>query len=130
MGADDDHARDRRAAHRNDATDPATQDILANIDIFLVPANNPDGANYSFYNFASQRKNMTNYCPDSDADPGRRNSWGVDLNRNYRVGSGFDGYDGGDTSCISDNFRARRSSPSRRPRTPSGWLRTTATSSS
>ena len=47
---------------------------------------------------------MTNYCPDEDADPGRRNSWGVDLNRNYRVGSGFDGYDGGDTNCRSGNF--------------------------
>ena len=40
---------------------------------------------------------MTNHCPDSNADPGRRNAWGVDLNRNYRVGSGFDGYDGAST---------------------------------
>ncbi len=88
----------------NAKTDPATMDILANVDIFLVPVNNPDGANYSFYNFASQRKNMTNHCPDNAADPGRRNSWGVDLNRNYRVGSGFDGYDGGDDDCLSGNF--------------------------
>ena len=40
----------------NAKTDPATQDILANVDIFLVPANNPDGANYSFYNFASSAR--------------------------------------------------------------------------
>ena len=33
------------------------------------PANNPDGANYCFYNFASQRQNMTNHCPDAQADP-------------------------------------------------------------
>ncbi len=89
----------------NYATDAATRDIVDNVDIFLVPANNPDGANYSFYNFASQRRNMTNHCPDNNADPGRRNAWGVDLNRNYRVGSGFDGYSGASTSCTSDTFQ-------------------------
>ena len=48
---------------------------------------------------------MTNHCPDANADPGRRDSWGVDLNRNYRVGSGFDGYDGASTSCTSDTYQ-------------------------
>jgi hypothetical protein len=48
---------------------------------------------------------LTNHCPDSNADPGRRNAWGVDLNRNYRVGSGQDGYSGASTSCISDTFQ-------------------------
>ena len=43
--------------------------------------------------------------PGRDADPGNRNAWGVDLNRNYRVGSGFDGYDGASTSCTSDTFQ-------------------------
>jgi hypothetical protein len=79
--------------------------IIDNTDLFLIPVNNPDGANYSFFNFASQRKNMTNYCPDSDADPGRRNQWGVDLNRNYRVASGHDGYDGGSFSCTSGTYQ-------------------------
>ena len=32
---------------------------------------------------------MTNHCPDDNADPARRNAWGVDLNRNYRVGVGL-----------------------------------------
>jgi Zinc carboxypeptidase/Chitobiase/beta-hexosaminidase C-terminal domain len=90
---------------RNYPTDAATRDIVDNVDIFLIPSNNPDGANYSFYNFASQRRNMTNHCPDANADPGRRNAWGVDLNRNYRFASGFDGYDGASTSCISDTFQ-------------------------
>jgi len=85
--------------------DKETRKIVDGTDIFLIPSNNPDGANYSFYNFASQRRNLTNYCPDSNADPGRRNAWGVDLNRNYRVGSGFDGYSGASTSCISDTFQ-------------------------
>ena len=74
---------------RNYATDPETKKIVDNTDIFLIPSNNPDGANYSFYNFASQRRNMTNHCPDANADPARRNAWGVDLNRNYRVGVGL-----------------------------------------
>jgi hypothetical protein len=90
---------------RNYRTDPTTRSIVDNTDIFLIPSNNPDGANYSFYNFASQRKNLTNYCPDPQADPAMRNSWGVDLNRNYRVGSGFDGYDGASTSCTSGNYQ-------------------------
>ena len=93
--------------------------------------NNPDGANYSYYNFASQRRNMTNHCvvggkvtddptaanfwtpalntqtgnPFTNTDPASRNAWGVDLNRNYRFASGFDGYDGADESCTSDTFQ-------------------------
>ena len=90
---------------RNYADDPATKDIVENTDLFLIPSNNPDGANYSFFNFASQRRNMTNHCPDNNADPGRRDAWGVDLNRNYSVASGFDGYDGASTSCIDDTFQ-------------------------
>jgi hypothetical protein len=89
----------------NYKSDWETKKIVDNTDIFLIPSNNPDGANYSFYNFASQRRNLTNHCPDSNADPGRRNAWGVDLNRNYRVGSGHDGYSGASTSCISDTYQ-------------------------
>jgi Zinc carboxypeptidase/Chitobiase/beta-hexosaminidase C-terminal domain len=84
---------------------PETRRIVEDVDIFLIPSNNPDGSNFSFYNFALQRKNMTNHCPDANADPGRRNSWGVDLNRNYRVGSGFDGYAGASTSCTSGTYQ-------------------------
>jgi hypothetical protein len=101
---------------RNYATDPETKRIVDNTDIFLIPSNNPDGSNYSFYNAALQRRSMTNYCPDANADPGRRNAWGVDLNRNYRVGSGFDGYSGASTSCISDTYQgpAKLSEPESR----------------
>jgi hypothetical protein len=100
----------------NYPNDPATKDIVENTDLFLVPSNNPDGANYSFFNFTQQRRNMTNHCPDQDADPNRRNAWGVDLNRNYRVGSGFDGYDGASTSCTNDTFQgpAKLSEPESR----------------
>ncbi|MGC4819074.1 M14 family metallopeptidase [Micromonospora sp. DT63] len=89
----------------NYRSDRETKKIVENTDVFLILSNNPDGANYSFYNFASQRKNMTNHCPNATADPGQRNSWGVDLNRNYRVGSGHDGYAGGSTNCVSGTYQ-------------------------
>ncbi|GIF47134.1 chitobiase/beta-hexosaminidase-like protein [Asanoa ferruginea] len=89
----------------NYKTDKETKKIVNDTDVFFILSNNPDGANYSFYNNASQRRNMTNHCPDANDDPARRNSWGVDLNRNYRVGSGFDGYDGASFSCTSDTFQ-------------------------
>lgn len=110
-----DHAREwvpattsLEAAERlvhNYKSDWDTKKIVDNTDVFFILSNNPDGANYSFYNFASQRRNLTNHCPDENADPGRRNSWGVDLNRNYRVGSGHDGYAGGSTNCVSDTYQ-------------------------
>ncbi|MEU8018202.1 M14 family metallopeptidase [Micromonospora parva] len=89
----------------NYRSDRETKEIVDNTDVFFILSNNPDGANYSFYNFASQRKNLTNHCPDATADPGQRNSWGVDLNRNYRVGSGHDGYAGGSTNCVSGTYQ-------------------------
>ncbi|RKN34088.1 M14 family metallopeptidase [Micromonospora musae] len=89
----------------NYRTDRETKKIVEGTDVFFILSNNPDGANYSFYNFASQRKNLTNHCPDENADPGRRDSWGVDLNRNYRVGSGHDGYAGGSTVCTSGTYQ-------------------------
>ncbi|WP_328425313.1 M14 family metallopeptidase [Micromonospora sp. NBC_00389] len=89
----------------NYRSDRETKKIVDNTDVFFILSNNPDGANYSFYNFASQRKNMTNHCPDATADPAQRNSWGVDLNRNYRVGSGHDGYAGGSTNCVSGTYQ-------------------------
>jgi hypothetical protein len=52
-----------------------------------------------------QRKNMVNYCLGGDRnDPNSRNSWGVDVNRNYDVGSLYDGYSGASTSCSSSNY--------------------------
>ena len=49
---------------------------------------------------------MTNYCAvDRRATTTRRrNSWGVDLNRNFSVGSFFDGYVGARRHCTSGTF--------------------------
>ena len=89
---------------RNYEVNPNIQELLNNVEVFILPSANPDGGHYSFYDFNGQRKNMVDYCPDSDSEPGERNRWGVDLNRNYSVGTVFDGYVGGSTTCTSGNF--------------------------
>jgi hypothetical protein len=115
---------------RNYAIDPATRKLVDNLDIFILPSSNPDGAHYSMYNFASQRRTMTNHCvvggletddpfaagywsprinpstglPYVNSDPASRNAWGTDMNRNNTFGTLFDGYIGASTSCTSDVY--------------------------
>lgn len=89
---------------RNYDRDGETRQLVNNLDIFIVPTVNPDGGHYSFYDFNFQRKTMLNHCDDSLSDPALRNNWGVDTNRNYAVGSLFDGYDGASTFCLSAVF--------------------------
>ena len=81
---------------RNYAIDPQTKELLDNLDVFIVPSVNPDGAHYSMYDNNNQRRNMSNRClPDTFQDPLARHFVGVDLNRNNTVGTAFDGYAGG-----------------------------------
>ncbi len=117
---------------RNYAVDPLTKELVDNLDIFILPSVNPDGAHYSFYNFQSQRKNMTNWCVNggreeddpfaadfwtprvnpgsatgavyTQTDANSRNVWGVDLNRNQSEGTIWDGYVGASHSCNSEVF--------------------------
>jgi len=87
---------------RNYANGGHTKELLDNLDIFIIPSVNPDGGHYSFYDYGFQRKNLVNYCLGGPRnDPNSRNTWGVDVNRNYDVGSLFDGYDGASSSCSS-----------------------------
>jgi hypothetical protein len=115
---------------RNYAIDPATKDLVDNLDIFILPSSNPDGSHYSMHNFAQQRKNMTNQCvvggketddpfaanfwsprtppgsttPYTAIDPAARTAWGVDMNRNNTVGTIFDGFIGATHSCTSEVY--------------------------
>jgi Zinc carboxypeptidase/Chitobiase/beta-hexosaminidase C-terminal domain len=115
---------------RNYAIDPQTRKLVDNLDIFILPSSNPDGSHYSLHNFNFQRRNMTNWCveggeetddpfaanfwtprvnpgtgaPYASNDPGSRDAWGVDLNRNNTFGTLFDGYIGASYSCTSDVY--------------------------
>ena len=93
---------------RNYGSDPETTTLIDGLDIFLIPSINADGATYSMFDFNCQRRNMVNYCavePDGQQRPGGRNSWGVDLNRNFSVGSFFDGYVGADNELHQRHVR-------------------------
>ena len=92
----------------NAATDPGTAKLLDAVDVFVLPVTNPDGANYSFNDYNFQRKNMDNFCTGAARDPKNRNRFGVDVNRNYTVGSVFDGYVGASTDCLSGGGRRHR----------------------
>lgn len=88
----------------NAHTDEETGQLLEDVEIFVLPVVNPDGANYSFYDNNWQRRNMTEHCTGQDRDPRYADGWGVDINRNYAVGSAHDGYEGGSLNCLSDVF--------------------------
>lgn len=88
----------------NYATDAATRKMVDDTDIFVIPTVNPDGANYSFNDYNFQRKNMVDHCTSANRDPRNRDRWGVDVNRNYDVGSFFDGYVGGSSNCLGETY--------------------------
>ncbi|WP_166352715.1 M14 family zinc carboxypeptidase [Phytoactinopolyspora limicola] len=90
---------------RNYQSNPTIRRLVDNLDIFIIPSVNPDGAHYSIHDFALQRRSMTNHCPaGGPVDPLARNSWGVDLNRNFRVGTIDQGFSGASSVCTSDVF--------------------------
>jgi Zinc carboxypeptidase/Chitobiase/beta-hexosaminidase C-terminal domain len=88
----------------NYAHDDRIKRLVDNLDIFIIPSVNPDGGHYSFFDFNFQRKNLVNYCPPGESDLGFADSWGVDINRNYEVGSLFDGYFGASTDCTDSVY--------------------------
>ena len=80
------------------------------------PVVNPDGAHYSMFDFDPQRRTWpTTARRTRRNDPAARNGWGVDLNRNYSVGSLFDGYVGASPAPATPS-PARPRPPSRRLR--------------
>lgn len=90
---------------RNYGSDPETTSFVDGLDIFILPTINPDGLLYSRHLDAGQRKNMRAACPlDGRSDPASQSSWGIDLNRNFSVGSVFDGYSGASTNCTSETY--------------------------
>ena len=43
--------------------------LLEQVDVFVIPTVNPDGANYSFNDYNFQRKNLVNHCTGVARDP-------------------------------------------------------------
>jgi hypothetical protein len=90
---------------RNYGNDDNTKRIVDDLDIFIVPSINPDGTHYSIHDFTLQRRTMTRHCaPTGNFDLLARNTWGVDLNRNFTVGSIWQGFAGASSSCTSDTY--------------------------
>ena len=69
---------------RNYGTDPETTQLVDNLDIFIIPQINADGATHSIYD-SPRRTNMAHYCedttkfPENLTDPTYRNSYGVNI---------------------------------------------------
>jgi hypothetical protein len=92
---------------RNYGTDPKTTELVDGLEIFIVPQINSDGVNHSIYD-SPRRTNMAPYCYDPAstenlADPANRNNYGININRNFSVGSIFDGFQGASTGCSGGN---------------------------
>ena len=84
----------------NYGSDPTTTALVDDLDIFVVPMVNPDGVAYSLYDDLVQRTNMNVdgclYTSPTNA--------GIDLNRNFSVGSLFDGFVGASADCRSATY--------------------------
>ena len=106
----------------NYATDPQTKELLDNVEVFISPNSNPDGAHYSMYDSSVQRKTLPNYCPTTgNSDPAARTTWGTDMNRNSGAYSLFDGYFGASSELHERGLPGPvASTPSRRPATRVG----------
>ncbi|MDA0183245.1 M14 family metallopeptidase [Solirubrobacter phytolaccae] len=90
----------------NYATDPQTKQLLDNVEVFISPNSNPDGAHYSMYDSNVQRKTLANRCDPiyGPSDISQRNVWGVDMNRNSGEYSLFDGYAGASEDCTNETY--------------------------
>lgn len=92
---------------RNYGTDPATTRLVDELDIFVLPVVNPDGSAYALYDDLYKRKNLDDDCDPAVSNPLFDDSryfvgWtGVDLNRNFSVGSRLDGFVGASGNCAS-----------------------------
>lgn len=92
---------------RNYGQDPDLTRLVDALEVFIIPCANPDGGHYSFYDSAMQRKNMAAHEGEGHwihGDPNLRDLWGTDINRNYAVGSIFDGYAGASANCVGQTY--------------------------
>lgn len=84
----------------NYGSDPTTTKLVDDLDIFIIPMVNPDGVAYSLYDDLFQRDNMN----VNDCDYTNPTNAGTDVNRNFSVGSLFDGFVGASSDCRSSVY--------------------------
>ena len=91
----------------NYATDPQTKTLLDNIEVFISPNSNPDGAHFSMYDASVAAQDDGQLLPRGRARPTRprATTWGVDMNRNSGEYSLFDGYFGAGNDCTGETVR-------------------------
>lgn len=90
---------------RNYGNDAEIKMLVDDLDIFVVPVVNPDGDLYSHFDSTLHQKNIPPTCiGNNPTDPSGRHTWGVNINRNFPVGSLFDGYSGASNSCSSEEY--------------------------
>ena len=95
---------------RNYGTDPATTALVDDLDVFVLPVVNPDGSAFALYDDLFKRKNLNDYCDPAVSNPLFDDSnyfvgWtGVDVNRNFSVGSRLDGFVGASGDCASQVY--------------------------
>ena len=68
----------------NYATDPYTKELLDNVEVFISPNSNPDGAHYSMYDSSVAAQDAPELLPARQATRTRPpvRTWGTDMNRN------------------------------------------------
>jgi hypothetical protein len=78
----------------NYASDPDVQNIVDNLEFYVMPCMNPDGYIYDDAEFERNwwRKNGYDWPGDEPTDYGWGEGTGVDLNRNYTYMWGYDEY--------------------------------------
>ena len=95
---------------RNYGTDPETTALVDNLDIFILPSDQRRRRHALDLRLAAAHQHGPllrghREVPGEPDGPDDRNSYGVNINRNFSVGSVFDGFQGASsTGCAGGNF--------------------------